>query len=425
MGARVLIVVTLVVAGCQKESKLYCGMHPNDIANCGYADAGIDARPTCTSDLDCAASSPAAPHCELGAHVCVECFDDMHCAGNPEKKFCDLDTFLCTTCVKNSDCTSGACLPNGVCGDDTSVAYVDGAAAAGNAQCTMAAPCNTLTKGLATGKPYIVAKGALSDTVVIDGKSVTIVAEPGTTLTRASNGVVMAITGGADVAIYDLSITGAAEKGIAIDMGSTVRLVRVSITSCNAKDKRAIEAKASTLIMSRCTIYANTGGGIFTDATTTYNITNTFIYRNGADDSAIGGASLGATSPGLRRFEFNTIVDNRAKMTPAVGGVSCGGPVPAPNNIIARNSAAGLLGALTANTDATGGCDFSQSMIASDVAAFSFVMPEGTGAWDYHVMAGSMAIDRGVTSDITVDFDGQPRPQGTKFDVGADEYRPN
>jgi hypothetical protein len=422
MGARVLILVFLV-AGCQKESKLYCGMHLNDIANCGYADAGIDARPACMSDMDCA-STPLAPHCELGAHVCVECFDDTHCAANADKKFCDLDTFLCTTCVKNSDCASGACLPNGVCGDDNNVAYVDAAAPAGNTQCTMAAPCLTITKGLATGKPYILVRGAISDTVAISGKSVTIIGEPGASVTRPMAGVVMTITAGADVAIYDLTVIGNGEKGIAIDMGSTVHLVRVTVTNCNGKDHRAIEAKTATLIMSRCTVYANIGGGILTDANTTYNITNSFIYRNGDDASAVGGLSLGATSAGLRRFEFNTIADNRAKAAPDVGGVHCGGGVPAPNNIIARNSVGGLLGGLTANTDATGGCDFSQSMIASDVATFSFVMPDGTGPWDYHVMAGSMAIDRGVTSDITVDFDGQPRPQNTKFDVGADEYKP-
>lgn len=422
MGARVLILV-LLVAGCKKESKLYCGMHPNDIDNCGYADAGIDARPVCMSDPDCAAS-PGAPHCETAAQVCVECYQDDHCAANPDKKFCDLDTFLCRICVKNSDCLSGACLPNGVCGDDANVAYVDPATPTPSTACTKAAPCKLVADALKTNRPFILLTGRISEAVSISGKSVTLFAEPGTTLTRPNSGPVLAVTAGSDVAIYDLTIVGNAEKGIAMDMGSTVRLSRVTITGCNTKDKRAIEAKSSTLIVSRSTIFANAGGGILTDASSNYHITNTFIYRNGQDAGAIGGASLQAASSGFNRFELNTVVDNRAKASPGVGGIACGATLPAPNNIIARNYSAGLTSALTANQSLAGGCDFSQSQIATDVAAFAFVMPDGTGPWDLHVTAGSMAIDRGATSDLNLDFDGDPRPEGAKFDVGADEYRP-
>jgi uncharacterized repeat protein (TIGR01451 family) len=39
----------------------------------------------------------------------------------------------------------------------------------------------------------------------------------------------------------------------------------------------------------------------------------------------------------------------------------------------------------------------------------------------YHLTAGSAAIDRGVDAGITVDIDGQPRPDGAGFDLGADE----
>ena len=43
--------------------------------------------------------------------------------------------------------------------------------------------------------------------------------------------------------------------------------------------------------------------------------------------------------------------------------------------------------------------------------------------YDYHLKAGSPAIDVGTTlPDVSDDWDGQPRPVGAGFDIGADEH---
>ena len=47
--------------------------------------------------------------------------------------------------------------------------------------------------------------------------------------------------------------------------------------------------------------------------------------------------------------------------------------------------------------------------------------PELT-ADNYHLGSGSAAIDRGPGVDVTTDIDGHPRPIGTGYDLGADEY---
>ena len=43
------------------------------------------------------------------------------------------------------------------------------------------------------------------------------------------------------------------------------------------------------------------------------------------------------------------------------------------------------------------------------------------GADGYHLTAGSAAIDRGINAGVTIDIDGEPRPQGAAPDLGADE----
>jgi hypothetical protein len=418
VDTRVLILALVALAGCQKQSKLYCDKHPVDFDNCGYLDAGIDARPTCMDDTECA-GMPAAPHCELNNHFCVECYLPEHCVDNVEKKFCDLATFSCTSCVANADCPTNVCLPTGVCGDDSNVAFVDPQNGVDNAQCSSAMKCKTIEAALLTKKPYVKLQGSVSEEIVVDAQTVTFIAEPGTTLTRPTNGVIVDVTGGSNVAIYDLTIIGKAEKGILVDGRSTLRLTGVTVTGCNAHDKRALEIKSSTLIMTRSTLASNIGGGLLADVEGVYQITSSVFYRNGADDSAVGGALLESSSP-FNKLELNTFADNRAKVI--AGGVSCTTSTVAPNNLIVRNYSAGFN--LSATQVGASSCNFNQSMRDTDAAPYAFKMPDGAGPWDYHIGPGSMAIDRGVMSDVVVDIDGETRPQGTKFDVGADEYKP-
>jgi len=49
----------------------------------------------------------------------------------------------------------------------------------------------------------------------------------------------------------------------------------------------------------------------------------------------------------------------------------------------------------------------------------AFVNPS---VWDYHLTAGSAAIDKGVDAGVTTDIDGDVRPQGGSYDRGADEW---
>ncbi|MBO9154219.1 PKD domain-containing protein [Chitinophaga sp. GCM10012297] len=61
------------------------------------------------------------------------------------------------------------------------------------------------------------------------------------------------------------------------------------------------------------------------------------------------------------------------------------------------------------------------NITGANINGFGFVNP---GAKDFHIGAGSPAIDKGrdLSAYFTTDYDSDPRPMGAAFDVGADEY---
>jgi len=44
------------------------------------------------------------------------------------------------------------------------------------------------------------------------------------------------------------------------------------------------------------------------------------------------------------------------------------------------------------------------------------------GGGDYHISPDSAAVNAGVDAGVTTDVDGDPRPVGSGYDIGADEY---
>jgi Right handed beta helix region len=418
--APLLLLWLTTPTGCflYRDDSLYCADQPNNTC--------VAAPLACTSNEQCLAPTGV---CDLdGSQSCVQCTPSQSGACVGAAPVCGSD-HACRACSAHSDCASAACLPDGSCGSDVNVAYVD-PVGTGTA-CSKAAPCGTLDIGLLTNKAYVkVAAGTVKDikTTVIDGKTVTLLADPGAKVDRDGDGAVIEVrSAGADVKIYDLEITGATglagANGIEVTPNGgapTLTLVRAKITG---NQGGGISASGGALTVTQSTISGNTGGGISV-ANASFDITNTFFFGNGGVGATVGGLSISTTQNAANRLEFNSF--NRNQTQDGIGpAIQCiAGTFSARNNIMSGN------GTLSQLTQYGGTCAHTYSI------ATPGVLPSGTGnlatdpmflnpaTGDLHLSPASPA--RGMadpatdlTGPVAKDIDGQPRVQPS--DLGADE----
>lgn len=465
----VVRILPLVLAiACTKPNPNRCC---TDEADCAAAE--LPAGSTCVAGLVCrgnqciAEPCTVSSECEAGAPYCVAelcaeaCSEDTQCPGFGQManaRFCEdgachecrvdmngdctaalpvCDQGSCRACRVHSECASGICTSDGSCADPSTIAVVDPAGSP-TSEYTEALAC-TLSRALSLTpvRRYILVRpGTYTSTnalLVTGGQRALIGGVPMPTLTRSTPGPIVSIDMGTDVLFENVRIAGATGntqlQGWGIECVDppvgprTVRLVDVAIEQ-NASD--GIFARTCAIHVLRSTFRDNGGDGLqLIDSNGTidrtvitgnergavnfdsglFTMTNSFVYRNK------GGINFYSTIAG-NKFEFNTIVDNTGD---SVAGFACNsGNVPSshPNNIIARNTPANTYSAT---------CTFPSSIVEDDVSPLRFKSPD-VPPYDYHLTAGSSAIDVATQSTLDHDFDGQPR-SGPR-DVGADEFVP-
>ena len=171
---------------------------------------------------------------------------------------------------------------------------------------------------------------------------------------------------------------------------------------------------------------AVTAAAVYAEEGSALQAISNLFYDNEAGSH--GGALWSA---GVVTLWNNTLADNRAAT--AGGAIYINGPLTASNNIIAGNSAdshaaidVGPNGSATGSynnvyaNDLGEGVDFAETRDHEP----GFANPENE---NYHLLASSANIDAGdpaTPSFVSLDMDGEARPNGDGVDIGADEYHP-
>lgn len=442
--ARVVLgILITTVVGCdllgRELNPAFCAAHPEEVG-CRQVipDAAPDSPPDgpmlCTANSECQ-SSVGTPVCDLGdTKMCVQCTQsDNPC---PMAMPACVDK-QCKPCTRHDQCAaSNVCLPGGTCADETKVAYVAPTGSSG--ECTKLAPCRTLAEGVNKNRLFVkIATGTIADatTTTIDGKAVTIFADPGARLDRTTEGTILEVrNNGADVQIFDLEIAGATtstgEAAILIPMNGAPKLTLTRVT-IDGNQGLGISVSAGTLTMSRCTVQQNDGGGVQVGGGmfSVFDISDSIIVHNGrATDPAsdVGGASLRPNT--ASKFERNTVAFNESSGLNNRGGVSCNAPMAvASGNLVFHNTESMGTGTKTdAMTQRDGACQFGNTLVIAtdDPGNLGFAKPT-VAPYNFHLTGNSPLTVRDAAGACTgFDFDGDTRPINGACDFGADEYHP-
>jgi hypothetical protein len=337
--------------------------------------------------------------------------------------------------------------------------------------CTQSIPCKTIQQAIdaASGARHWIeiAAGTYPEALTISGKAIELIGA-GQDMTDVApatgNEAVITISNAPSAGIHNMKVRGAfgsnaygvycmagvvpltvTDATIADDASDGVKLcettlVRSTISGCMgdgisgglATDVEestiagnmgeAVKLQGGKLTLVRSKIDSNMGGGI--DLTlSAFDIENSIITRNGGPTTPVGGVSVSdPPSGGPNAIRFSTISANQAQL--AGVGVSCAvpGTITFDDDIIWNNIVVSGEAQVAGN-----GCAYTYSLIGPQANGQNlnmdpqFVDPQGD---DFHIRVVSPAVDVGdATAAPTADYDGDTRPQGAGFDIGADEVK--
>lgn len=174
------------------------------------------------------------------------------------------------------------------------------------------------------------------------------------------------------------------------------------------------------------------GGGVYLYGGNSFTLTNNLVADNYADTDGGGlwvSGSFGGGPAASAHLFHNTIADNNGGSGQGVFA-NDNTILDFTNTIIAGHSGVGITVTTgsAATLEATLWYGNGMNVSGGGTVKIGTINVTGDPAfvdpftWDYHLTCTSAAIDRGIDIGVDEDIDGDSRPWGEGYDIGADEF---
>lgn len=451
-------VVTAIAPGCTKPNPAVCCL---DSADC--AEVGISEVRTCADGLACvehqcvvpscstAGCAASAPVCNITTDTCDGCTDSAECARFPDTPVCEptsggcvqcvadaecpatqpiCDANACRACQADSECPSGACGEDGACVPEDAIVYLD-AGGTDTGTCPRTAPCRTIefavSRTSATRSHIVMSPGGYTEEGIYIMPQDTAAARlyvhgGGAILSTDGSGDSDLITSFVPLAIRDLRlVTEIGRNALTLQAATSLKNVEVSGANVGVSASASLQAQdllvedsfmgigigsTGVLDLDRAVLRRNTQGLVAEDGAT-LEISNLLAHSMFGLALDVHGAA--------GTISFSTIADSGMDSGTGPRAVFCSNQLTVRSSIIwapgltPRVSMQGcnVLNSIAGPTPVPGALNSDPQFVDS-------------ANKDYHLAPTSPARDMVDTGPAT-DFEGDPRPQGARFDIGADE----
>jgi hypothetical protein len=448
----------LIASACTKPNPAVCCLDEADCSAVGLAEVRSCSAGLACVDHECVVPSCSMTGCEAGTpvcnittDVCEGCADSSECSRFTDTDVCDTGTGACVECVGPSDCggtepvcDANACrackldaeCPSGACGDDgacvpeSAIVYVDAAGRDANT-CTRLAPCRSLAFAVShtsLARSHIVMRpGGYVGQTSIQPQDTT--ANPlfihggGASLSLAQQEELPVLEVEVAARIRDLSITAVGNGALAlmgtepivaeriktkygytgISVGANVTLRDFDIEDATI----GIAATNGQLVLDRGVIHGGQTQTAISASAAALTISNLLVHGTTQRAMELGN-STGTIS-------FSTVADSGSDSGTGPRAIACGTQITIRSSIIWTPGATSRV--------PVEGCNVVSTIAGpTTVPGAMNVDPQFVNAAgrDYHISSTSPARDAVDTGPDT-DFEGDPRPRGMRFDIGADE----